>query len=117
MRLRSPRSCLQLDIADNDEFAPDGAAGCQQRRLVAFQPGGGQPVDLAARQAMRGQCGIDRRDHLRRRHAFAAADAGDDHGFTHDHCVTGIAGRHPCIEPTGEARDTAMRTSSPPSLA
>ena len=36
---------------------------------------------------------------------------GDDHGFTQAHCVTGIAGRHPVLPPTGSARAMAIRVS------
>ena len=46
-----------------------------------------------------------------------ATHAGDDHGLAQTHCVTGIAGRQPVMPPTGSARDSAMRTSSPPSAA
>ena len=45
------------------------------------------------------------------------ANACDHHGFTQLHCVTGIAGRQPVIEPTGAARETCRRNNSPPSTA
>ena len=51
----------------------------------------------------------------RRRSAAPASDAGDDHGLTHDHWVTGIAGRQPVLSPTASAREIAMRINSPPS--
>ncbi len=44
---------------------PIAALAAAERRLVALQRGGGEPVDLAARQAVRGERGVDRRQHVR----------------------------------------------------
>src|SRR5581483_10807598 len=44
----------------------------------------------------------------------SVSPCSDDADLTTDHWVTGMACRQPVNPPTGTARDTAMRVSSPP---
>src|SRR5581483_9392767 len=91
--------------------------GLHNSGLVLLDRSSRERADAARReaslQARALDCGGDRRG----RRAFPASDPADDHGFTQTHWVTGSAGCHATIVPSGFARSTDRRTSSPPCAA
>ena len=115
MRQRAPACRFELTLRHQHEREAEFSRGCFDAALAALHHRGCDDAKCVRRiscaRKRRGYGGLD----VGRRRALSASDAGDDHGFTQIHCVTGIAGRQPVLPPTGSARDTAMRISSPPS--
>ena len=116
MSRRAPRRFRARPVPQR-RVQPARSGGGGDSRLFALARRRRQKLDPRQRTPGTFKRRVESRADLLGRRALAAADPRHDHGFTHTHCVTGMAGRHPVLPPTLSAREMAMRASVPPSEA
>ena len=93
----------QFSLTGNDEGQAQPCRCVANALLAAFLRQGGQRVEFACSQTMARKSVADRSQHRVRVGVFPATDSRHDHGFVHDHWVTGIAGFQPFIVPIAPA--------------
>ncbi len=101
-------------LRDRERIEAEPPGGFAKSGRVGERGEGRKAAQLAARESAIRDGALHESDDLAWIRAAAKADAGDDHGFTTTHCVTGIAARQPCRVPTRSSRERAMRRMAPP---
>src|SRR5262245_17151833 len=117
VRERPCSDCGKLGLRHEYELHTERRCGNCDPAFSLLRLCGCDQTKRTRRKAAARESRCDRSLDLSRRCAFPASDPGDDHGFAKIHCVSGRAGRQPILPPTGSARATEIRTSSPPNAA